>query len=164
MQNFPPLSLYQFFWNWNKCFNSKKPAVLQAERQAVIGLLFQAIGWTNVYFGHLSGESFIPSLASLGLHLTTESFPSSLICNYPHLDPVYGEETRTVARNIHLLFMLQMLMGKKKQLTFINQMCQKGPRKIYSCRYIFPFGDSQSKQTEREKQMTNNNNNKTPVH
>lgn len=151
MQNFPPLAPYQFFWNWNKCFNSKKPAALQAERQAVTWLLFQATGWASVDFEHQG--YFIPSLASLVLHLTTESFPSSLLWNSPHLDPLYGRETRTVAGNIHLLYMLQMLMEKKNNNYLSSTKCVKRDLERYIHVDIsFPLGTAKA---NKRKEKTN---------
>lgn len=163
MQNIPPLPLYQFFWNWNKCFNSKKLAALRREASCdmvvVSGYRLNKCGlWPFARVFH-------SSLASLVLHLTTESFSFKFDLELSTPGPCLWRRNKNGCRKHTFAVHAANVNGKKtQQLTFINQMCQKGPRKIYSCRYIFPFGDSQSKQTKREKQMTNNNNNKTPVH
>lgn len=162
MQNFPPLAPYQFFWNWNKCFNSKKPAALQAERQAVTWLLFQATGWASVDFEHQGVFHSLISFLSSAPHNWKLSFKFALELSTPGSS--LWKRNKNGCRKHTFAVHAANVNGKKKkkqQLPFINQMCQKGPRKIYSYRYI--FGDSQSKQMKSEKQMINNNN-KTPVH
>lgn len=161
MQNFPTLPPFQFFWNWNKCFNSKKPTALQAKRQATTWLLFQAPGWTSVDFEHQGVFYSLISFLSSAPHNWKLSFKFDLELSTP--GSCLWRRNKNGCRKHTFAVHAANVNGKKKQLPVINQMCQKKPRKIYSCRYVFPFGDSQSKQTEREKQMRNNNN-KTPVH